>query len=202
MPKLPTRLTSSWNKPLMERLSGDGQADRASALGVIIAVDPGASGAVAVFTPGERVVYHKTPTTERDTWDLFEQEALTALKHNYRITAYVEVVGGYIGSNPDHPGSNPAPGSAMFKFGVGYGGLRMAIIGNHIRLIDVRPQTWMAAFSIPPRKKSEGSKGKTAWKNRLKAKAQQLFPDEKVTLQICDALLIGDYAVRKEMGLL
>ena len=34
---------------------------------------------------------------------------------------------------------------------------------------------------------------KTEWKNKLKAKAQQLFPGEKVTLATCDSLLIAEY---------
>ena len=41
--------------------------------------------------------------------------------------------------------------------------------------------------------KSSGSK--TEWKNKLKAKAQQLFPvwSKRITLATADALLIAEY---------
>jgi hypothetical protein len=42
---------------------------------------------------------------------------------------------------------------------------------------------------------------KTEWKNRLKAKAQQLFPQQSkhITLKTADALLIAEYARKNNL---
>ena len=42
--------------------------------------------------------------------------------------------------------------------------------------------------------KSFNAREKTAWKNKLKAEAQRRFPDLRVTLKTCDALLILEVA--------
>lgn len=59
---------------------------------------------------------------------------------------------------------------------------------------EVSPARWQKALRIPPRSKGENTKD---WKRRLKGKAQQLFPREKVTLAVGDALLIAEYARRQ-----
>jgi hypothetical protein len=89
--------------------------------------------------------------------------------------------------------------SGMFKFGMSYGGLRMALIAAGIPFEEVQPRAWQKAMGIPPRSKTESG---TQWKNRLKAKAQQLYPAEKVTLAVADALLIATYCQRKQEGTL
>ena len=75
--------------------------------------------------------------------------------------------------------------------------LRMALAAAGISIEIVTPQVWQKALSIPPRKKEEG---RTSWKNRLKAKAQQLFPGVRVTLATADALLLAVYCQRKREG--
>jgi hypothetical protein len=87
----------------------------------------------------------------------------------------------------------------MFNFGANYGALRMALTAAGIPFEEVVPGVWQRGLNIPPRKKTEG---KTAWKNRLKAKAQQLFPSVKITLATADALLIAEFCRRKHEGLL
>lgn len=47
---------------------------------------------------------------------------------------------------------------------------------------------------------SLNAKYKTAWKNKLKAEAQRLFPSIKVTLKTADALLIYEYAKKESTG--
>lgn len=54
---------------------------------------------------------------------------------------------------------------------------------------EVTPQTWMKTYML---KKDKGE-STTAWKNRLKERAQQLFPHEKITLSNADAFLIAEY---------
>ena len=78
----------------------------------------------------------------------------------------------------------------MFKFGMSYGGLRMALVAAGIPFTAVTPQKWQKALGIPHRERTES---KTQWKQRLKRKAEQLFPNHKLTLAISDALLIAHY---------
>lgn len=142
----------------------------------MIAIDPGAKGGIAVQTDDGRVFTHKMPDTIRDMFDLLQSLSCQALHTN---TAFLEEVGGYAGGKG-------APGSAMFNFGQGYGRLEMGLVANDFKLEKVRPQKWQKALSLG----TSGGLTKTAWKNKLKGKAQELFPQIKVTLETADALLI------------
>ena len=88
-------------------------------------------------------------------------------------------------------------GSAMFNFGKGYGHLQMALLALGIPVEDVTPNKWEKAYQLG----SSGKYSKTEWKNRLKSKAQQLFPSlgKKITLATCDALLICEYGRRLQL---
>ena len=102
--------------------------------------------------------------------------------------------------------SFPGQGVASsFKFGMGFGGLIMALVSSGIPFEFVTPRVWQKAMGITPREKSNRSdftESKTQFKNRLKAKAQQLFPAVRVTLKTSDALLIAEYCRRKHKGIL
>lgn len=152
-----------------------------------IGVDPGASGGLACITPTAALAI-PTPKTERDVWDWLSARGRESVDDP--VFAVIEKVGGFIKGNP-------APGSAMFNFGASYGGLRMALIAAGIPFEEVPPQRWQKALAIPPKKRDET---KTQFKNRLKARAQQLFPSEKVTLATADALLIAEYCRRLREG--
>lgn len=147
---------------------------------LFMGVDPGKSGGIAVVGDGSAAAY-KMPETETDTYQLFLQEG-SATKF-----AVIEKV-------TSRPGDGVV---SMFKFGMGYGGLRMALIAAGIPFEEVTPRTWQKGLDIPPRKKTgRGIENHTQFKNRLKAKAQQLFPDLNVTLATCDALLISEFCRR------
>lgn len=90
--------------------------------------------------------------------------------------------------------------SSTFKFGVGYGGLRMAMVAMAIRFDEVPPQRWQKALGVVPRDAKVESKNDH--KNKLLAKAQQLFPNVKITKHTADALLIAEYTRRKCLGIL
>lgn len=139
-------------------------------------IDPGASGGIAVIQgDGSLVECVKMPPTEKDIF-----ECLANCKADF---AYLEKV---------H--SMPGQGvSSTFKFGVSYGGLRMALIASSIKFEEVTPRTWQKFLGVSAKGKHES---KTQFKNRLKAKAQQLFPELKITLAICDALLLAEYCRR------
>lgn len=143
-----------------------------------IGIDPGAHGGIAVLSAdGSVVEVEKMPTTPMDLLDFLSR---------YKDDSFciLERVGGMPGNG----------GSAMFNFGKGYGHLQMALLALGIPTNDVTPNKWEKSFQLG----SSGKYGKTEWKNRLKAKAQQLFPSlgRKITLATCDALLIAEYGRR------
>ena len=76
------------------------------------------------------------------------------------------------------------------------GHLEMALLSLGIKTVEVTPQKWQKHYQLG--KSSEFTN--TEWKNRLKACAQQLFPREKVTLAVADALLLAEYGRMKEIG--
>ena len=143
-----------------------------------IGIDPGDQGGIAVLSAdGSVVEVAKIPTTPMDVLDFLSK---------YKDDSYciLERVGGLPGNG----------GSAMFNFGKGYGHLQMALLALGIPTNDVTPNKWEKSFQLG----SSGKYGKTEWKNRLKDKAQQLFPSlgRKITLATCDALLIAEYGRR------
>lgn len=143
-----------------------------------IGIDPGVHGGIAVLSAdGSVVEVAKMPATPMDLLDFLS-------RHKDDSFCVLERVGGMPGNG----------GSAMFNFGKGYGHLQMALLALGIPTNDVTPNKWEKSFQLG----SSGKYGKTEWKNRLKAKAQQLFPSlgRKITLATCDALLIAEYGRR------
>lgn len=139
----------------------------------LIAIDPGTSGAICSIV-ANWMITEKMPETPKDVFDYLKN-----LATRYDCVCYLEKVQGLPGMG----------GSPMFNFGKGYGGIEMALIALEIRTIAVTPQKWQKFIGI-------GTKGKsstTEWKNKLKARAQQLYPNHKVTLANADAILIAEY---------
>lgn len=146
---------------------------------LIIGIDPGAAGGIGVYsiTQGRLITAIKMPETPTDL--------LAFLKlHSLNSKCYLEKVGGIPGN-----GAN-----AMFNFGRGYGHLEMALLACRIPTETVTPQKWQKEFQLGGRGKTMS---KTEWKNKLKVKAQQLFPTFNVTLATCDAMLIALYGSRQ-----
>lgn len=146
-----------------------------------IGIDPGKHGGIAVMgADGEVLDVVNMPETPQDLLDFLEQ---------YKDDSFctLERVGGMPGNG----------GSAMFNFGKGYGHLQMALLALHIPTEDVTPNKWEKTYQLG----SSGKYTKTEWKNRLKAKAQQMFPylGKKITLATCDALLICEYGRRQNL---
>lgn len=150
-----------------------------------LGIDPGQSGGLALIDEnGKHYASWKMPESERFIWDVIDHNASLADK------AVIEQVHSF-------PGQGVA---STFKFGVGYGGLRMALIAAYVSFEEVNPRTWQKALGIKPMDKKQESH--RDFKKRLQAKAQQLFPTVTVTLAIADALLLAEYCRRKNMGLL
>lgn len=139
---------------------------------MIIGIDPGISGGIAVLTDkGSTIAVTKMPVTEAD---------IARFLRPYRKTyiAYIERV---------H--SMPKQGvSSTFKFGCNYGILLGTLAALKIKRVHIQPAKWQGELGC----RSKGDK------NVTKRKAQELFPREKVTHAIADALLIAEYGRRME----
>ena len=148
-----------------------------------IGIDPGKSGGIAVIQ-GSKVECFRMPNTEKDGWSLFAENK------EGRVFAVIEKV---------H--SMPGQGvKSMFSFGQNYGFLRGCLTAAQIPFEEITPQAWQKKLGVVGRKKGEP---KPQLKERLRQKAQQLFPQEEVwerTLgeqrAVCDALLIAEYCRR------
>lgn len=148
---------------------------------IFIGIDPGANGGIVVLDSNGYIVdITKMPPTPRDIYDFI-------FKYKDNSKACLEDVGHGI------PGQSS---SATAKFARHNGHLEMALIACGIPTVTARPQKWEKVYELG----KSSSYSKNEWKNRLKAKAQQLFPQVKVTLWNADALLIAEYLRRKEVG--
>ena len=145
----------------------------------IIAIDPGNNGGITIYSVEDKRVIEsvKMPATP--------QELLNLLRiYSFNSVCYLEKVQGLPGMS----------GGGMFTFGRGYGHLEMALLCCKIPTISVTPQKWQKELQLGNR----GNKSTTEWKNKLKAKAEQLFPYLRITLAVSDSLLILQYAKIKE----
>jgi hypothetical protein len=149
---------------------------------LLLAIDPGSSGAIAVLWPGKPILAYAMPD-DPDLVEMMDGYAVAAKAENYDLVGFLEEVGGYIGK--------PQPGSSMFKFGSGYGFIRGVLAANRIKTVLVRPQTWQKGVSGV-----QSTKGPER-KRALKEAAARLYPDIKVTLTNADALLIADYGYKQ-----
>lgn len=145
----------------------------------IIAIDPGNNGGITIYSAEDKRVIEsiKMPATP--------QELLNILRiYSFNSVCYLEKVQGLPGMS----------GGGMFTFGRGYGHLEMALLCCKIPTVSVTPQKWQKELQLGNR----GNKSTTEWKNKLKAKAEQLFPYLRITLAVSDSLLILQYAKIKE----
>lgn len=194
-------------------------------MNTLIAIDPGAVGGIAI-RHGDKIECHKMPETPKDIFDILSRAYTEAMSGAFSlhpwvagtprtglVKCYMELVGGYAGGSGQ-------PGSAMFNFGRNYGQIEGMLYGLHIPFELIRPQAWQKTFSVPPkgvekvanmpgwtaaqiknekkRVSQANAKRKTAHKNYLKELAQRLYPEQKVTLAVADALLILEFARKAE----
>jgi Holliday junction resolvasome RuvABC endonuclease subunit len=142
---------------------------------ITIGIDPGKNGGIAWIDDRGKPCVEKMPDTLKDLWELIQ-----SIEHSdsgfRNCKAYIEQV---------H--SSPQMGVvSAFSFGNGYGHLEMALTAAGIPFERVRPQVWQKAMGCM-------SKGD---KNVTKRKAQELYPQLKVTHATADALLIATYGTR------
>lgn len=156
-----------------------------------IGIDPGLSGAVVTICRGAEMMRIDGQFSVR------VQSVVTCIKGNETesdVAGFLRTISeemAYAMIESVH--SLPKQGIASsFKFGRSYGFLRGLLVALKIPFEEVSPQRWQKAMGCL----SRGDK------NVTKARAQQLFPQEKITHATADALLIALYCKRKNEGTL
>lgn len=146
---------------------------------IIIGIDPGAAGGIAVLDAPNIELYNM-PETFPDIYNL-----LLSIRNRYagrERLAILEDVGHGM------PGQS-SKATAVFARHNGH--LEMALYALGIPAVKVTPQKWQKYYSNSLGKSSQYEK--RDWKNKLKGLAQQMYPSQKVTLKNADAILLANY---------
>lgn len=133
----------------------------------VIGIDPGrSSGGIAYVTHNYARAW-KMPETDRDIWSLVSRLSDVAQ------LAVIEKVN-----------AMPKQGvSSTFKFGTSFGELKMALVAARVRYVLETPSKWQGSMKC----RTKGDK------NVTKSRAQQLWPNLRITHALADALLIAEY---------
>jgi len=159
---------------------------------IIIGVDPGAHGAMALYSPGSRPSIIDMPATMdgRSMCDTLAELLAYAPAHSH-IEAVVEKVT----SRPRQAGA--------FNFGYYTGLVHGALASQSIPVATITPQEWKRAFGLEFRPHEESGAEN---KSRSRALATQLFPDLRAAFRRvkddgrAEALLIAIYYYQKTKG--
>ncbi len=147
----------------------------------VMAIDPGVSGAVAVYRAGDITLKHM-PEEPKDMTDLIAHYRACADVDSRPLVCVMERVNGFMGKE--------RPGSRMFTMGENYGFSKGLLSANGIPVTLVQPTKWQRDLGYEKEKGTE----QPAWKRKLREHAQALYPQLKVTIQDADALLLLHWA--------
>lgn len=149
-----------------------------------IGIDPGLLGGIAILSRAGAILrVERMPETDKDVLTVFQD--LNRLREPGTVTR----------ACLERAQSSPQMGVvSAFKFGVGYGALRMVLASVEIPFDEPTPLKWQRAMNCVDTK-AKARQG-TKDKNVTKRRAQQLFPQITVTHRIADALLLAEYCRR------
>ena len=147
---------------------------------LILGIDPGKGGGLAVYNEKE----NETKAIKFID-DLCELSGIVgSIIHGFKASEVYVIV--------EHVHSFPTDSRpSAFSFGRNLGQWEGILASYELDKETVAPKTWQNHYDVPI------IKNKYERKRWLKEIAQTMFPDIRVTLNICDALLIANYA--KEM---
>lgn len=143
-----------------------------------LGIDPGGSGALVLLDERMKWVGSvRLKATERDveTWLRAHRDDIAH--------AVLERVASFPGQGV----------SSTFKFGQSYGFCRGLLVAFRIPFEAVPPGSWMRSMGLIAPKGTP----KVDRKRRLKARAQELWPDAPITNAEADAALIAEFCRRK-----
>ena len=149
--------------------------------GIVVAIDPGWSGAMAVFKNGRLETTCKCMPTTTETWTECKEYLRVA---NVAVLEWVHSM----------PGQGVA---STFKFGYNYGMWNGFLATVPLQTILVPPKMWQSTWDNVPKDKKDR-------KNFLKQMAMEIAVESrsgvKVTLQNSDAICIGEWFIEKGKG--
>lgn len=145
-----------------------------------IAIDPGASGGIAIGKKQNEVQAHPMPSLTHDA--LFELTERSVEDAFDLYTVVIEDVPKFAGR------MIPQSSTATLHFNYGY--LCGHFEARGIRVVKVRPQEWQKTIGIG----KKGDLSSSQWKRKLRDEAQRRFPAIRATLDTADALLLLDHA--------
>jgi hypothetical protein len=165
---------------------------------VFIGIDPGGNGGLALLIDNYAEAI-KMPSDLLDLRTWFSKIGKNSIACMELVTGYV---GGYNreakdGESAEDVGRRTTPGSHMFKLGKNVGRLEAMLHVSGISVDFVQATAWQRSVGMEQRPKGISS---TKWKNMLKARAQELFPQLKVTKATADALLLAHHCKIKYGG--
>ena len=134
----------------------------------ILAIDPGASGGIAVQPENGRAECYSMPQGMTEQIDAIRELLIV----HPGLVAVVERVG-------FHRPGNSAVSTAKFARHVGH--IEAALYAMGIPFVEVTPHKWMASIGAVPADKAERKKA-------IKEEMARRFPHLKVTLAVADAL--------------
>ncbi len=140
----------------------------------IMGIDPGKSGGCAILEVSGSVI------------EVFKFGDLTPQDLAHKMRPYQQVKMAYIEKVHSMPGQGVR---SVFTFGQNYGMLLGVLAAFRFATTHVAPQVWQKYLQCM-------SKGN---KNVTKQRAQELFPAEKITHAVADALLIAEYGRRQAL---
>lgn len=149
---------------------------------IAIGIDPGKHGSIAVMSMVDHKItdVFKMPQTPADMIELL------SVFNPDDCVAYLEQV-------------NEQPGQkGMFEYGRNYGMIETALSALKISHYKVTPLKWQKPFQLKKPTTTDKSKAYRERKAILKAKAQEIFPHLKITLDTSDGLLLAEYAYSQE----
>lgn len=148
--------------------------------------DPGLKGGLALANEHGQAEAWEMPPTAYEVQELLGEILGRDGVRGHDGRAYVEDVHAF-------PGQGVV---SAFAFGRQAERIQSALVFLRVSHELVSPTRWLGGLGLRKRK----GEAKTAWKRRLCARAQELFPGVRVTLATADALLIAEWARRREAG--
>ena len=159
---------------------------------VIIAIDPGAKGAIAILDPDRRPYVVRMPETPREILEYLREQ-----KRNWALhpcECVIEQVGQYFPLKHIHDPAKRAVAEAgrvgsLLKLREHYGELQGFLGALDIPFSPVTPTTWMNAVVSKESRPKGGSQDATAARKKaITARMQELYPELKITNDNADAL--------------
>ena len=175
---------------------------------MIISVDPGAAGGIAILFHDGSVAAYAMPKTRLELVEIFEtalqqDQEIANIPRRTPVRAIVEQVHAMPSQGTEKDGKQRKMGAASaFKFGQNYERPLAILASLKIPTEQVKPQAWQKLLRLSK------PKGYKEGKEYLREKAEELFPEimygKTLTYRraVCDALLLIEYGRRKKVDTL